>query len=154
MRGNTSSSQPISYGRERDGPVGGGRVMSRSALGDFNLQIDVPEETQNPQNPVDEHLLFRFHQLGHPNQHCSQSGCERESLLPLNSTNVFAALGTLRKKKKSDKEQGSSKSKSSSKKKQDKESETQHAMVFGNNKDTTHITIWTRSYNINTEGPV
>ncbi|KAI8025107.1 RING-H2 finger protein ATL11 [Camellia lanceoleosa] len=49
---------------------------------DFNLQIDVPEETQNPQNPVDEHLIFRFHQLGHPNQHSSQSGCEREPLLP------------------------------------------------------------------------
>ncbi|KAI8004748.1 hypothetical protein LOK49_LG08G02847 [Camellia lanceoleosa] len=68
--------------------------------------------------------------LDHPNQHCSQSGCERESLLPLNSTNVFAALGTLRKKKKSDKEQGSSKSKSSSKKKQDKESETQIAFAW------------------------
>ncbi|KAF5934743.1 hypothetical protein HYC85_025872 [Camellia sinensis] len=48
-------------------------------------------------------------------------GNRKDESLVLNSTNVFAALGTLRKKKKSDKEQGSSKSKSSSKKKQDKE---------------------------------
>ncbi|CAL5400337.1 unnamed protein product [Camellia sinensis] len=52
-------------------------------------------------------------------------GNRKDESVVLNSTNVFAALGTLRKKKKSDKEQGSSKSKSSSKKKQDKDSETQ-----------------------------
>ena len=48
-------------------------------------------------------------------------GNRKDDSVVLNSTNVFAALGSLRKKKKSDKEQGSSKSgKSGSKKKQDK----------------------------------
>ncbi|KAI8025618.1 MLO-like protein 1 [Camellia lanceoleosa] len=31
--GNTFLSQPTSYGKGRDGPIGGGKVMSRSALG-------------------------------------------------------------------------------------------------------------------------
>lgn len=51
-------------------------------------------------------------------------GSRKDESLVINSTNVFAALGSLRKKKKSDKEQGSSKSKGSSKK-SEKEPEPQ-----------------------------
>ena len=52
-------------------------------------------------------------------------GSRKDESVVLNSTNVFAALGTLRKKKKSEKEQGASKSKSSSKNKQEEEPEKQ-----------------------------
>ncbi|XP_059634993.1 FK506-binding protein 3-like [Cornus florida] len=48
-------------------------------------------------------------------------GNRKDESLVITSTNVFAALGTLKKKKKSDKEQGSSKGKGSSKKKQEEE---------------------------------
>lgn len=49
-------------------------------------------------------------------------GNRKDDSLVINSTNVFAALGSLWKKKKSDKEQGSSKAgKSTSKDKQEKD---------------------------------
>ncbi|KAK6945011.1 hypothetical protein RJ641_026113 [Dillenia turbinata] len=52
-------------------------------------------------------------------------GGRKDDSLVINSTNVFAALGTLRKKKKSDKESSSSASKKGSSKKQEKEPEPQ-----------------------------
>lgn len=57
-------------------------------------------------------------------------GNRKDDPIAINSTNVFAALGSLKKKKKSDKEQGSSKKGSSSKKKQDKESKAEKEQVF------------------------
>ena len=57
-------------------------------------------------------------------------GSRKDETIAISSTNVFAALGSLKKKKKSDKEQGSSKKGSSSKKKQDKESKAEKEQVF------------------------
>ncbi|KAL9993143.1 hypothetical protein Hdeb2414_s1070g00978061 [Helianthus debilis subsp. tardiflorus] len=53
-------------------------------------------------------------------------GMRKDDPIAINSTNVFAALGSLKKKKKSDKEQGSSKKG----KKKDKESKVEKEQVF------------------------